>query len=271
MKKFTVTQSTQPAQIGVTAVLLTTVLLAIGITVTSRVVNQVNQDTQRTESGQAYNIAESTVDSKVESAPAPGADGVLTTSKFSTSRGKSVIYLEAGESVEVRFAGSAPGDTDRNSDVRDQVVYWEDAGSGNTNCITDGSGNYIRPALLLSWYPEGGGVQYMPVAARGCPVTGASKNLTGYVGADDDAPGGEFSSFLNSYKITDFSGKGTLRIKALYAGTYVSMDKLTRITRAAASNTGSNAVRVSEQNETDPTAPSVFDYGIFVANGSITQ
>ncbi len=237
--------SSQSAQIGIAAVLLTTVLLAIGVSVTTRVSDQVSQETQRSESQQALesaigqadiasNLASPTTNTTITT---PTQNNTVATKQDNTTDGQS-IYLNAGETVEIKLDGT----------MKD--IFWE---IGNNAC---------NAALLLGHY-NGNTVNYYPIRGKGCPATGT---LVGY----DEASTGT-NGFKNRF-INTAINSGTLRIKVLFQGTYLKMDGLISTTRAAASNEGGNEVRVVEQYQTtDNAAPSIMDFALFAGGGSITK
>ncbi len=239
--------SSQPAQIGIAAVLLTTVLLAIGVSVTTRVSDQVSQETQRSESQQALesaigqadiasNIQTETTEQTIDTPTL--ADNIVATRKDNTTDGQS-IYLNAGETVEINLNGTTMKD-----------IFWE---RGDNAC---------NSALLLGHY-NGNTVNYYPIRGNGCSATGT---LVGY----DEASAGT-NGFKNKFINTAING-GTLRIKVLFKGTYLQMEGLISTTRAAASNEGGNEVRVVEQYQTtNNAAPSIMDFALFAGGGSITK
>jgi hypothetical protein len=60
-----------------------------------------------------------------------------------------------------------------------------------------------------------------------------------------------------------------LRIKVLYNSTYLSINGLTDILRAAAGS--GNQVSVVEQNKTTPAPPHFSDFSLFAGSGKVCQ
>ena len=104
----------QEAQIGIVAVLLTTILLAIGVSVGSRVIRQTRDETIRQEATQQLNQAESVADmGKNDTSPdllidlshtqvgemSPTITHDKRTKTFSSNI--DTVYLNQGETVEV--------------------------------------------------------------------------------------------------------------------------------------------------------------------------
>jgi hypothetical protein len=67
------------------------------------------------------------------------------------------------------------------------------------------------------------------------------------------------------------AGGDIIRIKALYADTYVKMPHLTGTARVAETNDEGNEARVVEQNVSEAAAPYTQDFTLFVAHGSVCQ
>ncbi|MBQ6154639.1 hypothetical protein IJJ27_02260 [bacterium] len=243
------------AQIGVTAVLLTIVLLGIGVSVTTRIVRQVGEETARTESTQAFNRAESNATTQDNLSGVQGSGNIKTQSFSQTNpTGGDHIYLQAGQTAE------APA-----SAVNGKTIYWEYSDSADNNKC-DPKASQKAPALLIIHDSSKSGksiAYYYPIRPWYCENT---SNYSGY------EKGGKGSSgYQNAYKINLTDTTGIVRVKALYANTYVQLQGLVSRTRSAASNEGGNEVRVVEQTQTEPAAPHIFDYSIFVANGNISQ
>lgn len=222
-----------PAQIGVIAVVLTTILLAIGVSVSTRITQEAVQNAERTESTQTFNVAEGGVET--------GGTGTDNVDVVSNIVGDNAIYLSAGESVEIKLDGTMPD------------IFW----NLNTICSTSNKG----PALLISYYPDNTTVQYYPISGFG-----ADCNRDGYLSSVDPGSG---SVYKNKYSNADITG-GRIRIKALFTSTHIQMAGLVDTTRSAAQDELSGEqVRVVEQRQTDPAAPSVMDYALFAGTGNL--
>jgi len=237
------------AQIGVTAVLLTTVLLAIGVSVTSRVVQQVAQDTQRSESTQVLNQAERAASTGQNGAhnysdTASSINTNATSKQDSYTGNQSRIYVEAGDTLQANA-----------SDVRGKTLRWEETVDGACNTSNP------RPAVMVI-HDDGTTAEYRIVAPTSCAGTSQYSGYESSLGAS--------SGYQSSWTIPNWAS-GIVRIKVLYKNAYVNLDGLIQTIRGAAESQSGNEVRVVEQNQTTPAAPHIFDYAIFVANGSITQ
>ena len=152
----------QEAQIGIVAVLLTTILLAIGVSVGSRVIRQTRDETIRQEATQQLNQAESVADmgkndtssdllidlshTKVGDTPTHG-----TVRQDTFSSDIDTVYLNQGETVEVvgkHISGN---------------VFWELKQNNNAGDCEK------RPGLLLTAITnDGSSSRITPVAPSGC-------------------------------------------------------------------------------------------------------
>ncbi len=250
MKK---TLTFQPAQIGIIAVVLTSILLVIGIAVASRVTKDTAQNTQRTESGQALNTAES----NLETAGNTSGDSNNPTTQVI---GESSIRLSAGESVET----SLP-------DVKGDInLYWQ--GTTNDATCLSKDNKKLNPALLLSVYcttPENiTSVDYF--LYKGVNVSDLGE---GYIAstAATDKPGYD-SKIINIGNGTGVCAAGdtrTLRIKMLFCSSNLDMAGLVKTTRSISEDESGTQVRVIEQRETDPGAPSIMDFAVFSGSGNL--
>ena len=190
----------QEAQIGIVAVLLTTILLAIGVSVGSRVIRQTRDETIRQEATQQLNQAESVADmgkndtssdnllidlshTKVGDTPTHG-----TGRQDTFSSDIDTIYLNQGETVEV---------------IKEKVsgnIFWE-LKQNEVECQK-------KPSLLLTFIKTDGSSEIMPVA----PSCGRSDFTTTLGSSGDDR-------YVNSFSLnagaTDYQ---RLRIEALPAG-----------------------------------------------------
>ena len=244
MKKTLTLSRRQAAQIGITAVLLTTVLLAIGVSVTTRMVSQTQQETSRQESTGTLNQAESGAanDQTISD------NNIYVEQTTSSSVGEG-IEIQAGDTIEI------------------------DGSSVSGNITIDWSGCGANQAALLISKVTSGNIEYYPIACSSCDggsgstKCGTTGPYTGFVEANYSGD----SEYPSRYTISA-DPSAIYRVKVLFQDTNIRSDGLTKVTRSAAANEAGGEVRVVEQRETaKPAAPSVFDYGIFVANGSITQ
>lgn len=234
-------------QIGITAVLLTTLLLAVGVSVSNRVSKQIQNSTSRQESSALLNEAESVAD--IVSGGTTGVSETDTLQYITNATGDNKsVYLSEGESVEANLSGALP------------TIYWE---LGDPNAACDRSSS---PAILLSHFKSDGTVDYYLLTGYNC----TDGNRNGYTAASA-SNGDPYRNVLNTGTLTNVSG-GTIRLKALYNNTYLMMDGLVTAARVAASNDAGNEVRIVEQQRTTtPAAPSVMDYAVFAGDGAITQ
>jgi hypothetical protein len=271
---------TFPAQVGVATVLLAVVLLSIAVSVSFRVSEQVMQETARQESSQLTNEAESIVSTvsdvdEGEVADQPLVDNitgsyegtennvnvdverVVTSGREdnddtfdNTASVPDTIFLQAGETVSVDL---------RRVDLGKQIVYWELLEQKLSSCDD-------KAALLLSHIPANGReAEYYSISPVGC--TGRSQ-WTGYIEASAGV-GIKFANQVSLVSVLTTANEGTLRIKVLYNSTYLSINGLTDILRAAAGS--GNQVSVVEQNKTVPAPPHFSDFSIFAGDGQICQ
>jgi hypothetical protein len=255
----------QRAQIGVIAVLLTAVLLVVGISVTTRVANQVAQETSRMESNQLLNQAESLIDAPDE------LEGELpNTMKSQTmdaSSANDTIYLQPGEAIEISLWQTKQSGTE----PANAVVRWgfaEDAEQDSYDLCKS------EAALLLTYVEASGNNYYLPIAPTGC-----SNIRNGYTEAESSSDRRYISEFtlsawpatMPSFSEGDSSKSNILRIRALYAGTYVNFPGLTMTLRTAAANEVGSEARVEEQNQTSAAAPFINDFAIFSGNSEVCQ
>jgi hypothetical protein len=269
---------TFPAQVGVATVLLAVVLLSIAVSVSFRVSEQVVQETARQESSQLTNEAEGIVSTvsdvdEGEVADQPLVDNVTGSYEGTESNANvervvtsgrednddtfddtanvpDTIFLQVGETVSVDL---------KRVDLGKQIVYWELLEQKLLSCDD-------KAALLLSHIPTNGReAEYYSISPVGC--TGRSQ-WAGYIEASAGV-GGKFANQVSLVSVLTTANEGTLRIKVLYNSTYLSINGLTDILRAAAGS--GNQVSVVEQNKTAPAPPHFSDFSIFAGDGQICQ
>ncbi len=223
------------AQIGAIAVILTTILLAIGVAISTRITREAAQEAERRESSKAFNLAEGGLET------GSGANPLLSVSSIT---GDNTIQLGAGETVELALGTSKLPQIDWNI---------------NVNCNDPGVDGK-HPALIISHYKNNELLSYEYVTGNG-----TSCDREGYVNSEVGT-----SPYKNKYENLGIEG-GIVRIKALFSGTHLRIAGLTSITRSAAKDdfTGEQ-VRVVEQRQTEPAAPSVLDYALFAGEGNLS-
>ena len=232
----------QPGQAGIIAIIVTTVLFALGISVSSQVTKEVVQNIEREESTQALNAAE-------------GGLETGSTTNVNVSTGiidNSSILLSEGDSVEIEVSNIV---SSNNGNANFQIM-WE-LGDSNNNCTGD------TPALLISHYQGSGAsatVNYYPIAGYGCTNDGYTKAEKG-----SSPYRNLFTNNTNGVNITD----GRIRIKALFNNTYLKLPGLINVSRSAAQDDTGEQVRVVELRQTTPAAPAVMDYALFAGSGDI--
>ncbi len=256
--------SRSPAQIGIIAVVLTTVLLVIGVSVGTRVTQDAAQNTQRTESTQAVDSAEGNLELiNPDGTVVPGTDAqeIITDQTGTTSQVANVtsnnnsILLSEGETVEVTL-------DDNNLNAQ---LLWHRVGE---SC--DSGTN--SPGLLISQYYPVGNTQEVQYYL----LTSHDKTRDGYLTAQ--IPSGSGSLYQNSTSLSSLTASNpnfplasgqTLRIKALFCNTTIDLPGLVTITRSASQDSSEEQVRILEQRSTDPTAPAIFDFALFAGQGDL--
>ena len=237
-------------QIGIIAVILTTVLLVIGISVAARVTQQSAQNVQRTESTQALNQAEGGLEEKSDE-----------TTITSTIVGDDSILLSQGETVEILIDEEV---NNLNLDLK-----WQKIGTNGDLCTNSDHDN--TPALLIARYHtisdgtnQSTSVDYYPVQAYNRSAE------TGYT-ASEQSSDPEYNSLITAAKLagTQFQSGDTVRVKALVCNVTISMPGLVTITRSVSQDNSGQQVRVIEQRQTKPAAPSIMDYALFAGNGDL--
>ena len=244
----------QEAQIGIVAVLLTTILLAIGVSVGSRVIRQTRDETIRQEATQQLNQAESVADmgkndtssdnllidlshTKVGNTPTHG-----TVRQDTFSSDIDTVYLNQGETVEV---------------LKDSIgsqIFWELRQNEEKECKK-------KPGLLLTFIKNENST-IIPIKSSfwcGSQFT----NTQGSAGNDKYV-----NSFSLSAVATDYQ---RLRIEALFAPTYVYLQGLTTAVRTAAVNQSGEEARAVEQTTSFDTPNFVNNFTLFAGNSSICQ
>ncbi len=249
----------QEAQIGIVAVLLTTILLAIGVSVGSRVIRQTRDETIRQEATQQLNQAESIADmgkddtssdnllidlshTKVEDMP-------LTTTthderKNTFSSDIDTVYLNQGETVEV-LVGNVTGN-----------IFWELEQNKETDCQK-------KPGLLLTVINSDGSSKITPISPFNC-IGGRFDQFTPGSSTNDT------NKYVNQVS-HGATGYQRLRIEALFAPTYIYLQGLTTAVRAAAVNQSGEEARAVEQTTSFDTPNFVNNFTLFAGNSSICQ
>lgn len=247
----------QEAQIGIVAVLLTTILLAIGVSVGSRVIRQTRDETIRQEATQQLNQAESVADmgkndtssdnllidlshTKVGDTPTHG-----TVRQDTFSSDIDTVYLNQGETVEV-VGKNISGN-----------IFWELKQNKETECTQ-------KPGLLLTVINSDGSSEIIPVSPFGCSggrfdqfTPGSSTNDT--------------NKYVNQVSHGITADGQRLRIEALFAPTYVYLQGLTTAVRTAAVNQSGEEARAVEQTTSFDTPNFVNNFTLFAGNSSICQ
>lgn len=247
----------QEAQIGIVAVLLTTILLAIGVSVGSRVIRQTRDETIRQEATQQLNQAESVADmgkndtssdnllidlshTKVGDTPTHG-----TVRQDTFSSDIDTVYLNQGETVEV-VGKNISGN-----------IFWELKQNKETECTQE-------PGLLLTVINSDSSSEIIPVSPFGCSggrfdqfTPGSSTNDT--------------NKYVNQVSHGITADGQRLRIEALFAPTYVYLQGLTTAVRTAAVNQSGEEARAVEQTTSFDTPNFVNNFTLFAGNSSICQ
>ncbi|MDO5561298.1 MAG: hypothetical protein Q4G02_00800 [bacterium] len=235
------------AQAGIIAIIVTTVLFALGLSVSNQVTKEVVENIEREESTQALNAAEGGLET--------GGDN-STVQVTSSIADESSILLSEGDSVEMAIPSTGSLE-----------IMWE---------LTSSDPN-DHPALLLSHYKgtdSNTTVDYYPLACNDCDV--ANGKYTGYT----KAVGGT-NPYRNKCQIAlsntetsphqiTLSDGGYIRIKALFNNTYLKIPGLVNVTRSAAKDSSTEQARVVELRQTTPAAPAVMDYALFAGSGDIS-
>lgn len=253
------------AQIGVIVVLLSTILLAIGVSVSSRVIRQTQNEITRQESSQQLHQAESGADMKDEVKPTDigSTTSVAGTSVIEMEMEKAgnkraevfssdidTVYLQVGETV--RISQEALKDSDGN-------LFWELKGENSPG--TSEADCDKRPSLLLTFTNPAKQVEITPVA----PVDCKSGKREKY----DHSNSSSNQKYLSHYLIADRNGN--LVIEALYAPTYIKLKNLTTAVRSASANQTGEEARVVEQTDSHLTPNYVNNFTLFAGMNEICQ
>ena len=262
----------QKAQIGITTVILSIILLYIGVSVSWRIVRDTQQEAARSESTQAQIVAEQMVSLSGYSAGERYNQGAVSgggtaadssVKQITPSRGNNfdMIYVKVGEAIAVTVKSSM-----LDPDGTLPRIYY---GYGSSN----------NPKLLIRRiYNEGGKTQSEQdfIGSTSCSRS-CSASVGGYC--------------VNGFRCYHDSGLKfhngeTATIMVLTNDSYIGMEGLAKHYRAASyaqghgdgTTTGAgdtynsgaqgNEARVVEQLETEPTTPGMFQFSVLV-NGQI--
>lgn len=252
----------QEAQIGIVAVLLTTILLAIGVSVGSRVIRQTRDETIRQEATQQLNQAESVADMGESDTSSDnllidlshtkvGNMSLTTTThderKNTFSSDIDTVYLNQGETVEV-LADNVIGN-----------IFWELKQNNNAGDCEK------KPGLLLTAITnDGSSSRITPVAPSGCSGGRFDQFTPG-------SPTNGTNKYVNQVSHGITAGGQRLRIEALFAPTYVYLQGLTTAVRTAAVNQSGEEARAVEQTTSFNTPNFVNNFTLFAGNSSICQ
>ena len=251
------------AQIGVIVVLLSTILLAIGVSVSSRVIRQTQNEITRQESSQQLHQAESGADmgSQMTDGGGSGTSAAIGGTNIyqdepsaltaATERNKifssdiDTVYLQVGETVRI---------PKKSLEKSDGLLRWElsDSSSSSPDCNN-------RPSLLLTFTKTDGTTKIEPIAPVDC------NNRESYGPALKSTS----NKYRSQFKITN--NDGDLTIEALYAPTYVYLDKLTTAVRSASANQTGDEARVVEQADSHLTPNYVNNFTLFAGMNMICQ
>ena len=260
----------RPAQIGITTVLLSIIMLYIGVSVSARILRQVQLETARTESAQRFNraemlIAQETNNGDLSQKTQGNDDDNESVQKLLPQ--DDILYVKKGETISIRLCGDNTSNT--------LGASGGSTGCTGTNCklqtIYYGSNSPTSTQLLIRRiYKDSSGVtksqqQYF----ANCPNLQPPSSLhlkRFYCGIDR---GWQNLTFKWKNNCSD-SDVETAIIMVLGDDTYIGMKGLARHYRSASRNPMGNEVRVIEQAETDPSAPGMFQFGILV-NGAINS
>lgn len=260
----------QEAQIGVIVVLLSTILLAIGVSVSSRVIRQTQNEITRQESSQQLHQAESGADmgSQMTDGGGSGASAAIggtdiyqdnpsALAATTDERNKifssdiDTVYLQVGETVRI---------PKKSLEKSDGFLRWElsgnDGGGTPTKCSE-------KPSLLLTFTKTDGTTTTVitPVAPADC----SDPNMKSY----EPATKLNSTKYRNQFTISDKDGD--LTIEALYAPTYVYLDKLTTAVRSASANQTGDEARVVEQADSHLAPNYVNNFTLFAGMNMICQ
>lgn len=235
-------QKFYPGQIGTVAVILTSILLVIGVSVAARITKDANQATQRTESTQALNTAEGNLETQPEDA-------------ITQITGDDSMDISAGDSVEIKEPIGEP-----------VVISFADRASESPKCTAD---QYA--ALLVSVYCTNASnitsVDYYPFRAVN------DNNQTGFTASTAVTGDGIYTNKISAENglgdCPDGSISKTVRIKVLFCNTKIKSAGLVTTTRSLSQDNSGQQARVIEQKETTPAAPSIMDYALFAGTGNL--
>ncbi|MBQ6437768.1 hypothetical protein IJJ12_00100 [bacterium] len=252
-------------QIGLAAVLLMTVLLLLALSVSTQVASTVMEETNRLESTQVLNQAESQVDA-AQGLGNQTAGNITTTAAVNTDNPSinqkkgAVVWLKKGDNIKIDFPSSG-----------DNTLYWDYNDGSNSNKATACSSSRL---MLTNIYNNGNNSKSYIITSLGCNSGNQKSADRTMCTAQGVSAGTCFFPFVNKI---DLRGggmsleSGEIIITALGDSTYVYMNNIATRVRAAAKNTNDNQIRVVEQTETAPAAPVVFNYSLFVGGGKITN
>lgn len=260
----------QPAQIGMSTVLLSIILLFIGTSVSWRIVQQTQQELARTESTVAFNVVENMMSTEGDVSykdDAKGSSGTqAAVTKLGVGNDPDMLYLKKAETISIKINSEninsfPPGPSGKRLP---DVFFNGGYSSGDT------------PRLLIrrlrtnaSGVTEAKQVYICPnTSTAGCTTPSSTNCKTSSLAQDKFC-----KTAPVKYRFTWNEGikEGDIIVfMMLNNDSYLAMKGLARHYRGAAySDTTSNEARVIEQLETDESAPGLFQFGIMV-NGSIT-
>ena len=247
----------QPAQIGITTVLLSIIMLYIGVSVSARILRQVQLETARTESTQSFNQAEALIAQEINNGADKDSSAYTDSSVKILDPDDDILYVKKGETISVKLCGE-----DRlNTIIGNKLpsIYFQSQTY---------SGVPTTQLLIRKIYKDSGITKSQQQYVNNCPTSYPTpKNGRFYC---EIPPGRQTLEFNWGSTKCDRDSDQTVIIMVLGADTYIGMKGLARHYRSASYNSMGNEVRVIEQAETDPSAPGMFQFGVLV-NGQITS
>ena len=250
----------RPAQIGITTVLLSIIMLYIGVSVSARILRQVQLETARTESAQRFNRAEMLIAQEINngnlSQKEQGIDGNESVQQLDPQ--DDILYVKKGETISIKLCGN------KNilSSNKLKRIYYQTQNYASASTKTQ--------LLIRRIYKDAGITKSQQQYINNCYNQSTSLyNNRFYCYINPGSASNQLQLNFN-WRTTCDDNAETVVIMVLGADTYLGMEGLARHYRSASRNPMGNEVRVIEQAETDPSAPGMFQFGILV-NGAINS
>lgn len=246
-------------QVGLILLIVMGVVIALAMSLASRSLSDTVLSRQEQESSTAFRMAESGVESalnsirtgNVSSGSTQQSNGIFSGSYNVVSQGNYSLFVREGETANLDLTGY---DTSK-----PLVISWTKKADKSENhaCVGEGSGNAPAGMEIKALNATTLGITYAYYNPAGCTISG-NNFLAAATGTDP---------YLSKVSYTVVSGTTSLRLKPIYSDATIQVagDGIvaTQLYLIQSTASGGDAQKDIQVQRGIDSSPSIFDYALF--------